>query len=425
MTNTNYKALTKRIKVSVHELLLDPNNPRLINQSNHDDPVMPDNKAEGKQESLLKLFSNALDHGDEAFVDISDLKKSMKTVGFQDIDSIVIRKLDGESKKYLVIEGNRRVATMKTLIEEDAKVQYGESEVKDELKDKFKDHKAGFENLPVQLLDPWNEESISTILGLRHFGSVKDWPPYARAKHAYRRYMELELPSENLIPLDTFELANKRSKKLQEELAVGKAEVETSLKTYVVFKQIGEVEPKVSSLDYQLIQSSLKLKGSFLNQDPVTFLLDEPSMGKLLALLQFDIRSEHRKDPRLVIPGDEALRDFGKILKYKAGELPKGAPDNATVEEKATQLISQLLTADLDEEGALLLSVSTALERIQTISQHQLWVHIVQEFLEGQKENLPFDDYAGSGNDKLKKDELKVLGGRHLRSMDLPLPWSG
>jgi hypothetical protein len=415
----NYKSLTSRIQVSVHQLFLDPNNPRLIDQNNHNAPPVTDCSVEDEQDRLLNLFCDASADSEESFIDISDLKKSMGTVGFQPIDRIVVRKLDGEKNKYLVIEGNRRVATMKTLIDDDAKIQYGTGiAAKDEKKNKFKNVKDTFLDLPVELLEPWNEENIALILGLRHFGSVKDWPPYARAKHAYRRYMELELPNDSFFPLEKFEFLNKRSKKVQEELSVKTSEVKTCLKTYVVFKQLQDLDSNVSSLDYQLILSALKLR-DFLNQNEATFLLDETNIVRLTSLLQFNIRNDNRKDSRLIIQGEKALRDFGKIVKYKAGQLPKDSPYNATVEEKAGQLILELLEGKIDEDKKPVLSVSSALERIQTISQQQHWVHLIQSFLDAQKDNLPIDQYAGIGNDKLMKDKLKHLVLMHCRAIQV------
>ncbi|EGQ7768656.1 hypothetical protein MA612_003553 [Vibrio parahaemolyticus] len=101
------------IKVGLGQLMLDPNNYRLNNGS--DDETYSSNEVVELQpkieDSLVKE-------------NISDLESSIIENGFLEVDKIVVTELLGLNeknatiKKYLVIEGNRRTAAFKSIINE-------------------------------------------------------------------------------------------------------------------------------------------------------------------------------------------------------------------------------------------------------------------------------------------------------------------
>lgn len=105
-----------RVVVTPGQLFLDPNNYRfhdlqgysaVKNRSRYQEP--------GVQQQALKLLRETT-----AF-DFGSLKDSIRTNGYIPIEQIVVIHYDDDeqgNKRYLVIEGNRRTACLKTLLED-------------------------------------------------------------------------------------------------------------------------------------------------------------------------------------------------------------------------------------------------------------------------------------------------------------------
>src|SRR5262245_23000824 len=110
-------SMLKQISVCPDDLFLDPNNPRLVQDLNFGAKV-PDSEVPGRQQQIRDLFAKRGQAEGDEFFDITDLYDSMIRIGYVGIDRIVVREFD--RGKYLVVEGNRRVSTIK-LIRERAK----------------------------------------------------------------------------------------------------------------------------------------------------------------------------------------------------------------------------------------------------------------------------------------------------------------
>jgi hypothetical protein len=90
------------------------------------------------------------------------------------MDRIVVRKIMGEDNKYVVVEGNRRIAAIKSILN---------------------DHKAGELTLDESLLAQLQEIEVlelmtdperfplyqASLQGVRHISGVKEWGPYQKA----------------------------------------------------------------------------------------------------------------------------------------------------------------------------------------------------------------------------------------------------
>ena len=159
----NAMITTKDIQVDISQLLLDPNNYRLFGED--EGAFVPDSDAERLQkETLSKLEKQRL----------GELKDSIRSNGFLEMERIVVRHLHDDvdnsqrSSKYIVVEGNRRTAALKSL----------ESEAIGHLKDKLR-------NLNVILLEG-DKENIktysATIMGIRHVSGPKKWDGFQSAK---------------------------------------------------------------------------------------------------------------------------------------------------------------------------------------------------------------------------------------------------
>ncbi len=100
---------SERITKHINRLLLDPNNYRFIDRPEYK-PVSEEQVAETRVQQRTMTFVAGKNNEN-----ISDLIVSFKTNGFLDIDQIQVKRL---GDYYLVLEGNRRVTTLKFLYEE-------------------------------------------------------------------------------------------------------------------------------------------------------------------------------------------------------------------------------------------------------------------------------------------------------------------
>lgn len=100
---------SKRISRHIDRLILDPNNYRFIDRQDY--KIVTDEEAADsrvQQRSLNFILGKNQ-------VNVQDLISSFKSNGFMDIDQIQVKAVDD---KYLVLEGNRRTATLKFLYDE-------------------------------------------------------------------------------------------------------------------------------------------------------------------------------------------------------------------------------------------------------------------------------------------------------------------
>ena len=98
---------TKNIRKHINRLLLDPNNYRFIDHQYYtavDPSKIADTTIQQRTAGFLRGKNNE---------NIEDLINSFKTNGILRQDPIQVKKLNEEN--YVVIEGNRRVATLKYL----------------------------------------------------------------------------------------------------------------------------------------------------------------------------------------------------------------------------------------------------------------------------------------------------------------------
>ena len=99
--------LLKEKEISIIDLILDPNNPRF---SKHHDEITPESRFE--DENIQEEAYNRMINPKNNF-EIDVLLAAIKADGFIHVDKIFVRKVN---KKYLVIEGNRRVTAIKKLL---------------------------------------------------------------------------------------------------------------------------------------------------------------------------------------------------------------------------------------------------------------------------------------------------------------------
>ena len=172
---------TKDIKVKLDQLFLDPNNYRLADEK-EESRVLDKNAETLQSETLIRLKKQRL----------GELKDSILNNGFLEMERIVVRLLDtkqnkvlsDDNKKYIVVEGNRRSAALKSIQEDNIKKIMDDGVIV--YKEGFNDElKLKFENINVQLIEG-DEKQIksysATIMGIRHVAGPKKWDGFQSAK---------------------------------------------------------------------------------------------------------------------------------------------------------------------------------------------------------------------------------------------------
>jgi AAA15 family ATPase/GTPase len=155
----------QNIKTSknIKNLFLDPNNYRFVDHENYRtvlDDLLTDPKI---QQRTLSFIEGKNREG------IKDLLSSFKANGFLEVDMIQLKNLGNNN--YLVLEGNRRVAALKILQEDQRKgFDIGKLDPK------------VFNSVPSVIHDINNSENDRIIMGLKHISGNKKWPAINQAK---------------------------------------------------------------------------------------------------------------------------------------------------------------------------------------------------------------------------------------------------
>jgi hypothetical protein len=144
--------------VDIDTLHLDPSNPRLPEE------------VQGKKEAeILEALYD--------FFDLDELAFSMAQNGYFDEEPIVVIESKVKDKGFIVIEGNRRVATIKILLDPT-------------LQKKFRikhwpsiDHAVKKDLSLIPAITYKSRDEILPYLGVRHIAGIKKWDSYAKARY--------------------------------------------------------------------------------------------------------------------------------------------------------------------------------------------------------------------------------------------------
>lgn len=150
--------------LKLESLLLDPNNYRLQDNDTFQSTAEDRLHLEKVQNSTLQRLQSE---------GIKVLRDSIVANGFLPIERIVVVPYENDQGKYLVIEGNRRVAALQQIKRE---------------------HEAGIE-MPGHVIEVFekvpcivvkNDGQVNyfkeTLMGIRHVGGIQEWGGYQRAK---------------------------------------------------------------------------------------------------------------------------------------------------------------------------------------------------------------------------------------------------
>lgn len=150
--------------VPLKKLFLDPNNYRFIDDK-HYTPVSDDKKLDAQVQKRTTGF--ILGDGQE---NVKDLINSFIKNGLLPVDQIQAKRLPNDY--YLVVEGNRRIATLKYLEQ-----QYREKSI-----DLGSLDPGIFNAVPVVIYPEADEAHHLILMGLKHISGNKKWPTINQAQ---------------------------------------------------------------------------------------------------------------------------------------------------------------------------------------------------------------------------------------------------
>lgn len=170
-------------KVKIEKILLDPNNLRLHGITRTTEVPLNRVADESIQDSVLEEMKK--------IADLKPLKESILEVGFLPIlgTRIVVREING---KYLTMEGNRRIASIKWILQDYERGELPLSEDKIPLIENLKE-------LDVIVAEGSPQDLVNLqflIQGITHISGPKEWGPYQKAFAAVKLKEErgMEVP---------------------------------------------------------------------------------------------------------------------------------------------------------------------------------------------------------------------------------------
>lgn len=152
--------------IPVAQVLLDTSNPRL-----------PEGVQNSSQGTILKYLLET--------ADLEELAKSIVDNGYFSHEPIFVVEGEGSDKgKYIAVEGNRRLATLKMLTRQDVPDELFLSDIDDSAVDVD-----SLKAVPCVVVKQRDE--LSAYLGFRHIGGLKPWPSEAKARYIVREVERL------------------------------------------------------------------------------------------------------------------------------------------------------------------------------------------------------------------------------------------
>ncbi|MEH1942362.1 MAG: ParB N-terminal domain-containing protein [Nostoc sp.] len=154
--------------LSLAQLFLDPNNPRFSNEREKPTPEakIPDVKIQEKTQKRIEEFG------------VKEVRDSILRNGFLPMDRIVVRPINGHGEKYVVVEGNRRLAALKSLHRLIQDGEINEEGIDEEYLEKLKD---STQTLEVLLYKGTSNDISWRLQGIRHISGIKEWSPAQQA----------------------------------------------------------------------------------------------------------------------------------------------------------------------------------------------------------------------------------------------------
>ncbi|MFA6091984.1 MAG: ParB N-terminal domain-containing protein [Elusimicrobiota bacterium] len=155
--------------IEVKCLLLDPNNYRFLDNPNYKKKLKGKYHLAEVQAATLRLLEQ-----DKRY-QLAELKKSIMANGYVPMERIIVVPYEGKSGHYLVVEGNRRVAALKSLLQEarEGVTELSQTQV------------TSLSKIPCAILQAEPKNMVHAqrvIMGIRHIAGPREWGAYQQAQ---------------------------------------------------------------------------------------------------------------------------------------------------------------------------------------------------------------------------------------------------
>lgn len=342
--------------IELDHLFLDKKNPR-IHQTISEDI---------NQVELAKYIFNNFG--------INDLIESIRKNGYFTVEPMVVIPKNDGSDNYFVVEGNRRLTTIKILCKEEyrnAAVSVGRRDdyiADDVLIEKLK-------SIPVVIAV--NRDSVNAYLGVRHLVGVMRWEPLAQSKYVYNQIlMEKDISGRTVV---------NAINKFIEETNNKKTDVYNHFYKYCIYNYMQRLIE-----DNKILNTSLDNKFSLLE---VAF----GKSGRTSISKYIGIDSYSRLDPEDYenIISEEKDEQTKNLIKWVFTEKPP-IQESREINKYLKPILSNSVSTIAFEQGedkdaSLLLSVSydNIIENSCT-SIHKSLTHIQQNWSNTQPDNREY-----------------------------------
>jgi len=355
MSIENFYSLTSK-KIEPKNLMLDANNPRISWG------------AENGEYPTSEICRNATQAAlaEELKKDRHKLKvlvQSIATKGFiNNLAAIIVRKVEG-SEKYIVLEGNRRIAAVRLLMSNEASASI-----------------KSIQKLPVQVFeyvpnDRYSEQDvIDVLLGTIHIGGPEGWSAMRKAQFvlkSYRREYLEKYPEVEILLADKRILSG-----VADNFNLKAGNVRSMIGAAQVFEQMCELDLPVEDDDYSLIEvatSKTQLRERIFEFDTNTMTMSENGLYTYSSLCLEDgatITNPKEMDALSFVVSKGTQRDLSRVLDREVApsevksELKTNENTTAAKLEKIYQTLEGISVSELaglNSEGKLTASNLAAL----------------------------------------------------------------
>jgi hypothetical protein len=232
----------KPVSVSPQDLLLDPRNPRLSVSSAAFDALDDTELASDEvQNAITEDIGQSRHH-------LDDLISNIETSGFiKGMGTVIVKRVEG-SKKFLVLEGNRRTAAIKQLMLEPKKLSASVFATLNKI------DAQEFSYIPNERYT--EAEVIDVILGKIHISGALSWGAMEKAQYIYNAYCR-ELRKRGF---GDFEVVGSAMDSVANIFGQPRGSIEKNLRIFRVFRQLKQAGRAPSSDKFSLLELAVKKK---------------------------------------------------------------------------------------------------------------------------------------------------------------------
>lgn len=319
-------------RVKTDQLLIDPNNPRYFDLLDHE-IIAPDryDEEQVQAEATEKLFTAE---------DTRGVKQSILANGFINFEYIVVKPYQ-DSDKFLVIEGNRRLAAINRIREDHLRGRLPSGE-------KYERVVSSLGELDVLVFSGTvAEEKI--IQGIRHVSGPREWRPYQQA----------------LLVQDLREQQGMEFADIQDSLGLRASVVRRSYNTLKAFEQMREDEDYRSLADKELFSLFQEMVGrpslrTWLNwSDEQQKFLNNTNRKHIYRMIAGDYTSD--ETPERIIRNPQDMRIFARIVAHEHKETVLERLINGDISIEQARALLEPGNRAWDE---LVATVTQALEKL-------------------------------------------------------------